>query len=255
MENYLKNLLPNLFSVNLITIAWLVLFNFVELHGIIRNVTELNGVYPNELYLENSTNTYHIKCTVEAKGNTTDYCECPSANIDLKNFICRYSTENFNRSSQNLICSCMKTSPTNCTCVSTDLVITNVSCVYESKQNFIKLGVLLPYTLGNSDLPKIFAGRNYAPAMYLAVEDINNNTYLLQNHKVDLVWGNTQCDLKNTVELTMKMIEEQKVDAIIGGGYEGCLLTAQIAAVKNIPMVSHVSVLTLIFAFCQNFKQ
>lgn len=244
MKTYLKNLLPNLSPVNLISLVWLVLFNFVELHDILRNVTELNGVYPNELDFENSTNLYHVKCTVETNGNATDYCECASANIDLKNFICRSN-------SQNLICSCMKTSPTNCTCVSTDLLITNVSCVYESKQNFIKLGVLLPYTLGNSDLPKIFAGRNYAPAMYLAVEDINNNTYLLQNHKVDLVWGNTQCDLKNTIELTMKMIEEQKVDAIIGGGYAGCLLTAQVATAKNIPMVSHVSVLILIFAFGQ----
>ena len=207
----MENVLPNLFLINIITLVWLVLFNSVELHGMIRNVTELNGVYPNELCFENSTNLLHVKCTVETNGNRTNYCECPSASIDLKNFICRYSTKNFNRSSQNLICSCMKTSPTNSTCVSTDLVITNVSCVYVSKQNFIKLGVLLPYTLGNSDLPKIFAGRNYAPAMYLAVEGINNNTYLLQNHKVDLVWGNTQCDPKNTVELTMKMIKDQKL--------------------------------------------
>ena len=43
----------------------------------------------------------------------------------------------------------------------------------------------------------------------------------------------------------MKMIGEQQVDAIIGVGCNSCLVTATIAGICNIPMISHVWVITL----------
>ena len=81
--------------------------------------------------------------------------------------------------------------------------------------------------------------------MFVARDDINQDKFLLPNHGFDLVWGNTECNKRKTIKLAMKIIEEQQVDAIIGAGCDSCLATATIAGIYNVPMISHVRVMTL----------
>lgn len=94
------------------------------------------------------------------------------------------------------------------------------------------------YTGKVNEFPSIYySGPYYASAMFVARDDINKNSFLLPNHRFNLVWGNTECNKKKTVRLAIKMIEEQQVDPIIGVGCESCLKTVLIAGMYNIPMI------------------
>ena len=107
------------------------------------------------------------------------------------------------------------------------------------------MGILMPYTTeGKALLSTYHWGLSCASAMFVARDDINQNKFLLPNHRFDLVWGDTECNKKKTLRLAMKMIEEQQVDALIGVGCDSCLKIAAIAGIFNIPMISHVRVMT-----------
>ena len=100
-----------------------------------------------------------------------------------------------------------------------------VKCNISSGKDTIKLAVLIPHTLGSSNLSTYFSGDYYSSAMFIAKDDINQNKFLLKNELVDLVWCNTDCNKTKTIKLAMKMIEEYRVDAIVSVGCEGCLST------------------------------
>ena len=103
----------------------------------------------------------------------------------------------------------------------------------------------MPYTAEGKALPSSYhSGLYYASAMFVARDDINQNKFLLPNHRFDLVWGDTECNKKKTLRLAMKMFEEQQVHALIGVGCHSCLEIVAIAGIFNIPMISHVRVMT-----------
>ena len=83
------------------------------------------------------------------------------------------------------------------------------------KRATIKLGVLLPFS--TRDRNAYHSGQYYASAMCIALRDVNRNVSILPNHRIDLVWANTQCDWKWTVKAQYKMLHEENVDAFIGG--------------------------------------
>ena len=158
-------------------------------------------------------------------------------------------------SQENLfICSCSNsfndTDSTNCSCYSPTQQITHISCSHHQfprkKSNVIKIGVLLPHTLGESKISSYYSGLYYASAMYMAIDDINSKHTLLPNYQLELVWGDTMCNWKNAVNLQIEMHEYEKVDAFIGGGCAGCLAMARNAGALNLPMISHVSLKYLI---------
>lgn len=97
-----------------------------------------------------------------------------------------------------------------------------VKCTISSGKDTIKLGVLIPHTLGSSNQSGYFSGAYYSSAVFIAKGDINQNKFLLKSKTVDLVWGSTDCNKTKTVKLAMKVIEEHHVDAIVGVGCEGC---------------------------------
>ena len=215
---------------------------------------------------------YNTSCFFDLAKNVSGYCHCPNPNKALKNFVCECVINgkiSDNKSSNkkirntvidktgNYICSCNKkinkTYSENCTCISNPEcrtkinIINNISCIHLNRKDIIKLGALIPFSVGDSALASYFSGLYYASAMFLAVEDVNNDKYLLPNHTLTLVWADTQCDWKKTISMQLKMLEEEHVDAFIGGGCKGCLTNARIAGAKDLPMISHVSLIEFLF--------
>ncbi|XP_047143124.1 atrial natriuretic peptide receptor 1 isoform X1 [Hydra vulgaris] len=209
---------------------------------------QLRSVYDNISFRRQ---LYNATC----KFGTSDkvgICVCPNPS-DMKNFFCNCvldinnSSLNVFRKENAFVCSCLntynETFSKDCSCFSLSLKITNMSCSHSSfpfrKSNVIKIGVILPHTLGESKLSSYNSGVYYASAMYMAIDDINSQSTYLPNHKLELVWGDTMCDWKSTIKLQIEMLEYEKVDAFIGGGCAGCLALAQNAGALNMPMISH----------------
>ena len=214
---------------------------------------------------------YNTSCFFGFGRNISGYCHCPNPNKALKNFVCECGFDgkisnntSFNKKLRNItidkrgnyICSCNKkinrTYSEDCTCISNPgyrtkiSTINNISCVHLNRKDIIKLGALIPFSLGDSALTSYFSGLYYASAMFLALEDINNDKYLLPNHTLTLVWADTECDWKKTISMQLKMLEEEHVDAFVGGGCRGCLTNARIAGAEDMPMISHVSLFDLL---------
>ena len=224
--------------VNILLLSWLFWIN----------LTELQAQFVSEVTVNIESRYFPIKCTY-VSNQLTGHCYCPKADSKFMNFLCQCHIGEKNITYENYICSCQhnatKTNPINCNCTSPENSLT-VKCNKISNKNIIKVGVLVPFTAGDSALPSTYLlGIYYASAMFVARDDINQNKFLLTNHSLDLVWGNTECNKKKTVRLAMKMIEEQQVDAIIGVGCDSCLVTATIAGIYNIPLISHVRVMNL----------
>ena len=167
-----------------------------------------------------------IKCT-NVRNQLTGHCYCPKTGGEFKSCLCRFHDGEESKTYKDYLCICnhcpTKTNPINCKCVSQEDSLT-VKCHGISNINIINMGILMPYTTeGKALLSTYHWGLSYASAMFVARDDINQNKFLLPNHRFDLVWGDTECNKKKTLRLAMKMIEEQQVDALIGVGCDSCL--------------------------------
>ena len=214
---------------------------------------------------------YNTSCFFGLGRNVSGHCHCPNPNKALQNFVCECGFDgkisnniSFIQKPRNIaidktgiyICSCNKkinrTYSEDCTCISNQRyrtkinIINNISCIHLNRKDIIKLGALIPFSLGDSTLSSYFSGLYYASAMFLALEDINNDKYLLPNHTLTLVWADTVCDWQKAISMQLKMLEEEHVDAFIGGGCKGCLTNARIAGAEDMPMISHVSLFDLL---------
>ena len=229
-------------------------FSFIKLFApllvVWMGIFEVQTTIINEVRLNNDVNIYLVNCTYQSPTGSIIYCTCPMSDANLENFICQCYDSGGNRTYKLYTCSCVQTSKqidsSNCTCASSEDHLTG-TCSILSGKDTIKLGILIPHTMGSANLSAYFSGKYYSSAMFIAKDDINQNNFLLKNHTVDLVWGNTDCNKSKTIKLAIKMIEEYHVDAIVGVGCEGCLSTAEIAGAYNIPMISHVRLMIFIF--------
>ena len=214
------------------------------------SIHEVQSTIINEVKLNNDVNIYFVNCTYQSPTGSIVYCTCPKSDANLENFICQCYDSRGNRTYKYYTCSCVQATKEidshNCKCASLEDRLT-VKCSILSGKDTIKLGILIPHTLGSSNLSAYFSGSYYSSAMFITKDDINQNKFLLKNHTVDLVWGNTDCNKSKTIKLAIKMIEEYHVDAIVGVGCEGCLSAAEIAGAYNIPMISHVRLIIFIF--------
>ena len=209
----------------------------------------LSWLSPSELQIQstgeitlNKVNRYvPVKCTY-AKNRSLENCLCPKIDDKSKTFSCRCHTNEKSKHVGTYFCSCVncttETNHINCTCKS--LTSLTVKCNVISNTNAIKVGILIPFTHIFSLHP---LGHYYHSAVFLALDYINHSKIPLANHSLDLLWGDTECNKNKTVTLTMKMVKQQQVDAIIAVGCESCLATAAIAGSNNIPMLSTVRVI------------
>lgn len=101
----------------------------------------------------------------------------------------------------------------------------------------ITVGLLLPY-----NVPAIVSGasgKEYASALMLAVEAVNNDSSLLPGHQITFVWNDTQCNEEISLKAMLYLLEKG-VQAFIGPGCT-CETQAKLAAAANTPMISYVS--------------
>ena len=245
MENYLHGNTTGFISRNpakLILLLWLFWISLSELQTKLTSKIALNNV-----------NRYvPVKCTY-AKNRSLGNCLCPKIDGKFKTFSCHCHTHQKNKACGSYFCSCVnrttQTNYINCICKSPVESLT-VKCNVISNTNTIKVGFLMPFTEITSTYE---LGSYYHSAVLFAIDYINNNKFLLGNHSLGLVWGGTECKKNKTVTLTMKMIQEQRVDAIIAVGCERCLETDAIAGSNNIPILSTVRVTNFIIVLYRFF--
>ena len=109
-----------------------------------------------------------------------------------------------------------------------------------SEAGVITLGFLLPYNVSaNVSGASALSANEYASALLLAVETVNNDSSLLPAHQITFVWNDTQCDEEISVKAMLYQLEKG-VQAFIGPGCT-CETQAKLAAAANVPMVSYVS--------------
>lgn len=109
-----------------------------------------------------------------------------------------------------------------------------------SEAGVITVGFLLPYNLSaNVSSASARLANEYASALPLAVETVNNDSSLLPAHQITFVWNDTQCDEEISVKAMLYQLENG-VQAFIGPGCT-CETQAKLAAAANVPMVSYVS--------------
>ena len=110
-----------------------------------------------------------------------------------------------------------------------------------SEAGTITVGFLLPYNVSAnvSSGSAALSANEYASALPLAVEAVNNDSSLLPAHHITFVWNDTQCDEEISVKAMLYQLEKG-VQAFIGPGCT-CETQAKLAAAANVPMVSYVS--------------
>ena len=232
MENYLQVNVSGFLSrdpAKLLLLLWLFWIS----------LSKLQTKFTSEIPLNNVNRYVPVKCTYD-ENYSLGNCLCPTIDGKFKTFSCHCYSDQRSKTYGSYFCSCVSGATQNshidCTCKSPAESLT-VRCNVISNSNTIKVGVLIPLT-------QIFStyqlGCYYHSAVSFALDYINNSKFLLVNHSLGLVWGDTECNKNKTITLTMKMIKEQRVDAIIAVGCESCLETAAIAGSNNIPMLSTV---------------
>ena len=109
-----------------------------------------------------------------------------------------------------------------------------------SEAGAITVGFLLPYNVSaNVSSASVLPANEYASALLLAVETVNNDSSVLPEHQITFVWNDTQCDEETSVNAMLYQLEKG-VQAFIGPGCT-CETQAKLAAARNVPMVSYVS--------------
>ena len=210
----------------------------------------VDGIRGDDFRIDNGKFFHEVTCAFDYNGLAGE-CYCPKFHQKFDSFGCK--CRNNNAEEKQYICSCdkklfsVKEDLVGCKCVNLERTIHNLTCTkwsakFSKKDNgTILLGVLLPFSLGLNEMTAYYSANFYASAMFLAIDDVNNNPDLLPNHRLELVWADTKCDWKKTIQLQLDMMKDQNVDAFIGGGCQACEATARNAGAENIPLISHVS--------------
>ena len=103
-------------------------------------------------------------------------------------------------------------------------------CLSKTKVN---IGLLAPFTGSWDRAPR------FASAISIAVDYINNNTTLLQNHTLGFLFHDTVCSESGAVGASVNLLR-QNVSVFIGPACsKSCVHAGFVAAAYNIPMVSY----------------
>lgn len=87
-------------------------------------------------------------------------------------------------------------------------------------------------------------GRIISGAISYAVDLINNDTTVLPDYHIHLVWGDTKGD---TITATKLLLDQWRQEAVAFFGLEdSCSVEARVSAAVNLPMISYVSIVFLI---------
>lgn len=85
-----------------------------------------------------------------------------------------------------------------------------------------------------------FALADLGSALPIALDELNNSTELLPNHTLSFVMRDSDCDPRLSVGHFVTLVQEERVDAIIGPTCaEACESLAYLASHWNIPVISY----------------
>lgn len=134
-------------------------------------------------------------------------------------------------------------------------VLTNVENFKpeNKKNNTILIGVLIPMTNLVSSADTMLIGDFYASAMYVAIDDINNNKMLAPYH-LQLVWADTECNTTRTLEIQSRF-QKLGVAVVIYGGCGDCEIVARDAEQRNMAVISYVSLESICVLFVYDLLQ
>jgi branched-chain amino acid transport system substrate-binding protein len=105
-----------------------------------------------------------------------------------------------------------------------------------SSKGVVKVGVLLPLT-GNT----AWAGKTNRIAAAIAAEEVNAQD-LAGGYKIELVFGDSQCEPRAAHDQAQRLISQEKVQLLIG---EWCssasIAVAQVANDEKVPLLVNIS--------------
>ncbi|XP_077863910.1 atrial natriuretic peptide receptor 1-like [Saccoglossus kowalevskii] len=103
----------------------------------------------------------------------------------------------------------------------------------------LKLGFLAPWT--NTEIVNDFSGATSAGAINIAIDRINEMD-LVEDLEFEIVTRDSSCDSKQAAGYTVDMHLKEHVDVIIGPPCStACMISGQLAAFWNIPIISWVA--------------
>ena len=119
------------------------------------------------------------------------------------------------------------------------IFLTAFSCSVLPEGN-LTIGLILPYSrsAGGS---RAVRGKDYASAMTVAVDNINNDPNLLPGIRLSFIWNDSECSEEKSIQGFLSQWEKN-VDGFIGFGCN-CHTQARMAVALNLPVVSHVSII------------
>ena len=114
----------------------------------------------------------------------------------------------------------------------------------------IHIGLLLPFVLSNQGSEyKRGGAKFYSEAFNIAIENINNDPYLLPGYKLEYVFNDTRCNELDSIRSMYYQYKQRDelrlpIHGFIGLGCQ-CGTAAKFASAMKVPVVSHVSALCL----------
>lgn len=130
-------------------------------------------------------------------------------------------------------------------------------CIYgmlhaATAQNIV-LGITLPFNVDNTSTTP--TGELYAQAAYLAVDAVNKDSTFLAGRTLKVVLNKSDC---HTNEKTLQSFTYQwktaDVHGFIGTGCS-CDITAKLAGIFNLPLMSQVSYINIVMKHYPKFVQ
>ena len=100
-----------------------------------------------------------------------------------------------------------------------------------------KIGFLSGNRYRNGKPNPVLPGIRISPALKVAIDEINGNSYLPYNHSLDYVLAETYGEENESI-LQTAALWRQNISAFIGP-QETCVHEARLASSLNLPMISH----------------
>ena len=105
------------------------------------------------------------------------------------------------------------------------------------KSETFKIGFLSGNRQRNGKPNSALPGIRISPAIKVAIDEINRNSYLPYNHSLDYITAETYGEENESILQTAALWREN-ISAYIGP-QETCMYEAKLASSLNLPMISH----------------
>ena len=102
------------------------------------------------------------------------------------------------------------------------------------------IAFFVPFRVG-ANIGKIQNGNQYAHALTIAIDDVNNDPNILRGHNLTYHWTDSTDRLEVLRAMYEKYVSPNSVDVFIGQAYD-CSAPARIAQAFKKPLITYVSI-------------